>query len=206
MIVIVDYGMGNLRSVQKGFQSQGCQAIVSERPSEISKADKLVVPGVGAFGDAMEELKKRKLIEPIKDFIDQRKPFLGLCLGLQILFEKSYEQGEHKGLGVFKGEVKRFKPGLKIPHMGWNQIKRKAQGEKRKVDLFEGIGDGEYFYFVHSYYVEPKDPSIIAATTDYGIEFTSAVHKDNIFGLQFHHEKSQDKGLRILKNFAEAKC
>jgi glutamine amidotransferase len=200
MIVIVDYGMGNLRSVQKGFQSQGIEALVSKSPSDISKAEKLVVPGVGAFGDAMEELTKRKLADPIRDSIKQGKPFLGLCLGLQLLFEVSSERGRHKGLGILEGEVKRFQPGLKIPHMGWNQVKFKGQ-----CSIFKGIEDESYFYFVHSYYVEPKDQSVASATTDYGIEFASAVCKDNIYGLQFHPEKSQDLGLKMLKNFGELK-
>ena len=200
MIVIVDYGMGNLRSVQKGFQSQGIEALVSKSPSDISKAEKIVVPGVGAFGDAMKELNKRKLTDPIKDSIKQGKPFLGLCLGLQLLFEVSFERGEYEGLGILEGEVKRFQPGLKIPHMGWNQIKFKGE-----CPIFKNIKNESYFYFVHSYYVEPKDPSAVSATTDYGVEFASAVCRNNIYGLQFHPEKSQELGLKMLKNFGELK-
>lgn len=201
MIVIIDYGMGNLRSVQKGFEKVGFEARVSSDPEVIYQASKVVFPGVGAFGDAMLELEKRDLLDPIKDSIKNGKPFLGLCLGLQLLFTKSFEGGEYKGLGIFKGEVKRFSDKLKVPHMGWNTVKFKAQNSKCKI--FDGVPDGSYFYFVHSYYAEPQDRPIVAGATDYGMEFVCAVCKDNIYGLQFHPEKSQELGLKILENFAK---
>jgi glutamine amidotransferase len=219
-IAVIDYGMGNLRSVQKALEVSGANAKVTCLQKDIEKADKLVLPGVGAFGEAMRELKRRELVDPIKDAIRSGKTFLGLCLGLQLLFEKSEEDPGVKGLGIFKGEVKRFvvrgqwsvdrkkKQTLKVPHMGWNTISRHVAGPRTTVhgprsesSILKGVPDGSYMYFVHSYYVKPEDKSIALTMTDYGIDFVSGVHKDNIYALQFHPEKSQELGLRILKNF-----
>ena len=199
MITIVDYGMGNLRSVQKAFEKVGSQAVISCRPEEISQASKLVLPGVGAFRDAIHALKEQSLVEPILEQIQSGKPFLGICLGLQLLFETSYEDGEYEGLGVIPGKVVRFQdqPGLKIPHMGWNQIEPTAPHP-----ILAGIPEQEYFYFVHSYYVAPEEESVVAAYTDYGCRFASMVARDNIVAAQFHPEKSQSVGLKLLENFA----
>jgi len=200
MITIVDYGMGNLRSVQKGFEKVGHPALVSSDPDQVAAADKLVVPGVGAFEDAVDELKRRGLTEPILAAIQADKPFLGICLGLQLLFDVSYEHGEHRGFGVLPGEVVRFDlpRQYSVPHMGWNQLRI-----DRRPPILEGIEDGTYFYFVHSYYVVPRDAEVVAGTTDYPEPFCSMVWRGNLFATQFHPEKSQAKGLRILKNFAE---
>jgi glutamine amidotransferase len=174
--------------------------VITSDPAELSRADKLILPGVGAFRDAIAALRERRLIEPIHAAIDQGKPFLGVCLGLQLLFDVSYEDGEYEGLGVVPGEVVRFDlPGeFKVPHMGWNQIE-----VRRRAPIFAGIEDREYFYFVHSYYVVPRDRTWIALETDYGAPFCSGVWRDNLFAVQFHPEKSQDAGLLLLKNFAE---
>ncbi len=201
MITIIDYGMGNLRSVQKAFEKFCSNVIISPSAKDILKADKIILPGVGAFKVAMDELKKRDLIRPIKNYIQKGKPFLGICLGLQLLFSESEEGGKVKGLDIIKGKVKRFneKDGLKIPHMGWNKIrvKRKAQSAK----LLYGVKDGSYMYFVHSYYAAPEDKDVILCETDYGKNFTSGVSKDNVYGFQFHPEKSQSAGLKIIENF-----
>ena len=205
MIAIIDYGMGNLRSVQKGFEKVGFEAVVTADPKVVLAADKVVLPGVGAFRDCMKNLEEGGFIEPILKVIREGRPFLGICLGLQLLFSESEEFGIHKGLGVIPGRVVRFPEGmtengeaLKVPHMGWNQILFRSGSP-----LFTGIEDGTNVYFVHSYYVRPDDPAVIATTTRYGIEFCSSVRKDNIVATQFHPEKSQEKGLRILKNFGE---
>ncbi len=200
MIAIIDYGRGNLRSVQKGFEKVGHQAVVTGDPAEVAAAGKVVLPGVGAFEDAMAELGRRGLIEPVLDAIRRDKPFLGICLGLQLLFERSYENGEHQGFGVLGGEVVRFElpPEYSVPHMGWNQL-----SIPRRPPLLEGIDEGTHFYFVHSYYVVPTDPEAIAAETDYGGPFCSMIWRGNMFATQFHPEKSQSEGLKILKNFAE---
>ena len=201
MIVIIDYGMGNLRSVQKAFEKFCSNVVVSASINDILKADKIVLPGVGAFKTAMNELKKRGLIDPIKESIEKGRPFLGICLGLQLLFSESEEGGKIKGLDVIKGKVKRFKreDGLKIPHMGWNRIEAKSKNGRAKI--FDGVEDGSYMYFVHSYYVAPKDKDVILCETDYGRNFVSGVHKDNVYGFQFHPEKSQSAGLKIVENF-----
>jgi imidazole glycerol-phosphate synthase subunit HisH len=200
MIVIIDYQMGNLRSVQKGFEKAGHAAVISGDPGAIEAAERVVLPGVGAFEDAMMELRRRQLVGPILAAIDAGKPFLGICLGLQLLFDVSYEDGEHAGLGVIAGEVIRFVPGegRKVPHMGWNQLEM-----RRSAPILAGIPDGRHFYFVHSYYVVPRDEGVIAAETCYGAPFCSVIWRDNLFATQFHPEKSQRDGLHILKNFAE---
>ncbi len=196
MIAIVDYGMGNLRSVEKGFQKVGVNALVVNNAQEIDDADAVVLPGVGAFRDCMRNLEEKSLIEPILRSIERGKPYLGICLGLQVLFAESEEFGTHRGLGIFQGKVVRFHTDLKVPHMGWNTVDL-----VRRPPLFEGINDASFFYFVHSYYVVPEDDSIIAAKTEYGTEFVSMAWRENVFATQFHPEKSQDDGLRILKNF-----
>jgi len=203
MIVIVDYGMGNLRSVQKAFEKFYPIVSVSSSSGDIANADKIVLPGVGAFKVAMHELKKRGLIGPIKSSIKKGKPFLGICLGLQLLFTESEEGGKVKGLDIIKGRVKRFKerPGLKIPHMGWNSIRRTKDEGRRTI--LDGVKDESYMYFVHSYYAAPKDKDAILCETDYGGRFTSGVHKDNVYGFQFHPEKSQEEGLKIIENFVK---
>ena len=200
MIAIIDYGMGNLRSVQKAFEKVGHEAIVTDDPAQVASAGKVVLPGVGAFEDAIAELLRRDLVEPVLTAIQSGKPFLGICLGLQLLFEVSHENGRHEGLGVLKGEVVRFElpPEYSVPHMGWNQL-----AIRRRAPVLEGIAEGTYFYFVHSYYVVPKDPGVIATETDYGEPFCSMIWRENVFATQFHPEKSQADGLRLLKNFAE---
>ncbi len=200
MLAIIDYGMGNLRSVQKGFAKVGVEARVVSSPAEVRDAGAVVLPGVGAFRDCMKNLEELGLIGPILKSIGGGKPFLGICLGLQALFTESHEFGIHKGLDVFKGKVLRFpeNAGLKVPHMGWNTI-----NIKKRPPVLSDVPDGSSFYFVHSYYVAPEDPSIIAATTEYGIEYTSMAWKDNVFAVQFHPEKSQAMGLRILKAFGD---
>lgn len=201
MIIIVDYGMGNLRSVLKAFEKLGANVAVSSDKSTIKSSDAIVLPGVGAFRDCMKNLETMGLLDIIVEEIKAGKPYLGICLGLQILFTESEEFGRTPGLDILKGRVRRFLfkdqgNSLKIPHMGWNQVKLKKQHP-----LLDGIEDGEYFYFVHSYYVEPDDDSVVLTTTDYGKEFVSAIAVDNIVAVQFHPEKSQKKGLRFLSNF-----
>ena len=207
MIAIIDYGMGNLRSVQKGFETVGSEAVVTADPRVVLEAERVVLPGVGAFADCMANLEQAGFVEPILAVIAQGRPFLGICLGLQLLFTESEEFGVHRGLNVISGRVRRFSEGmalageeLKVPHMGWNQI-----SFRRRPPAFEGIAEGANVYFVHSYYVQPDDEDVIATTTGYGIDFCSAIWKDNIVATQFHPEKSQEVGLRILKNFAELK-
>ena len=202
MIVVIDYGMGNLHSVRKALEVVGAKVRVSSRAEEILKADKIVFPGVGSFGEAMKELNRRKLVKPIKDAIAGGKPFLGLCLGLQLLFERSEEAPGVKGLGILKGDVKRFGvKGLKVPHMGWNNIAFSYQPSAFSLRILKSVPKGSYMYFVHSYYVKPKDKRIVLTTTNYGIDFVSGVCKDNVYAFQFHPEKSQALGLKILKNF-----
>ena len=198
MIAIVDYGMGNLRSVQKGFERVGFEAVVTGDPKMVRDAHAVVLPGVGAFGAAMERLKKSGLLEEIVRAIKTGKPYLGICLGLQLLFTESEEGGRYEGMDLIKGKVVRFKGDLKVPHMGWNRIRI-----VKPNPLLEGIPDGAYFYFVHSYYVVPEDFSVVAATTEYGVEFASMVWRDNLFATQFHPEKSQKLGLRMLENFGK---
>ena len=199
-IVVVDYGLGNLASVYNALKFLGADAKISESPSDAEKAKKLVLPGVGAFRDAIAGLKERGLAEPLKRHLLSGKPYLGICLGLQILFEKS-EEGASKGLGVLKGKVKRFreKDGVKVPHIGWNRVKFEGQGSKPGIT--DGIENSSYFYFDHSYYAEPSEGGIVAGITDYGINFASMISRDNIYAVQFHPERSQRLGLEMLRNF-----
>jgi len=203
-IGIIDYGMGNLRSVQKGFEKIGAQAKIIHRPQQVKDVRAIVLPGVGAFKNCLENLDALNLVTPVQKSIAAGKPFLGICLGLQILFSESTEFGSTPGLDILQGKVIRFKPGtagakkpgLKIPHMGWNRI-----AIKKASPHLKDIHEGTYVYFVHSYYVVPEDDGIVATTTDYGIDFVSSILKDNIFACQFHPEKSQKTGLKILDNF-----
>ncbi len=198
MVLVLDYGMGNLLSVKKALEEVGFKVKVSQDWREVKGASLLVLPGVGAFGDAVKNLKRLNLFEEVIDYVKGGKPFFGICLGMQLLFERSYEFGINEGLGLIKGEVVRFPNRLRVPHIGWNQVwKRKEEG------VLKGIREGEYFYFVHSYYCKPKEEDVILTTTDYGIEFTSSILKGNIFAVQFHPEKSQRAGLRLLKNLKE---
>lgn len=199
MIHIIDYGMGNLRSVQKAFEKLGVEATVCTRASEIAAAQKLVLPGVGAFRDAIDHLKNQEMVEPIREHIAAERPFLGICLGQQLLFDVSYEDGEFEGLGVIPGKVVRFQdaPDLKIPHMGWNSLQT-----ANPSPLLAGIPENSYVYFVHSYYVVPEDDSAVATETEHGTGFCSSIVRGNLFATQFHPEKSQSVGLRLLKNFA----
>jgi glutamine amidotransferase len=200
MIAIIDYQMGNLRSVQKALEQVGHEATITGDPQVIAAAEKLVLPGVGAFADAIGELKARGLDAPLKASIAAGKPFLGICLGLQLLFERSSENGEHQGLGILPGEVRRFvvPPGTKVPHMGWNQVHT-----PQPSPLFAGIEDQTHFYFVHSYYVVPTDPQIVVGEASYPEPFCAAIAQGALFATQFHPEKSQAAGLHLLKNFAE---
>lgn len=196
VIAIIDYGMGNLRSVQRAFQKVGAEVVITDERETIKSARAVVLPGVGAFGDAMTNLRSQGLVETIERVVERGKPLFGICLGLQLFFEESEEMGLHRGLGFFPGQVRRFDVGLKVPHIGWNQVHIRRQGP-----LLAGLADGSYAYFAHSYYVEPTEDDIILATTDYGLDFASIVGQGNVFGIQFHPEKSQDVGLRILSNF-----
>ena len=206
MIAIIDYDMGNVRSVQKAFEAVGHQAVITRNRQVIADASHVVLPGVGAFGDCMRNLASYNLIDPIHQSIHSGKPFLGICLGLQLLFTESEEFGSHKGLNVIAGKVIRFQSkaaedgvgSLKIPHMGWNAIRL-----RKPSPLLEGLSDGCYMYFVHSYYVAPADEDMVCTATDYGKTFVSSIGRDNIFACQFHPEKSQAGGLRMLKNFGD---
>ena len=200
MVAIIDYEMGNLRSVQKAFEAIGCSAHVTRSPQVIDDASHVVLPGVGAFGDCMRNLERFGLVSSVCKTIKTGKPFLGICLGLQLLFTESEEFGSHHGLDILSGRVVRFRSTnatMKIPHMGWNQIKA-----ANSMPILKDIPDGSYVYFVHSYYVEPDDQTLIGTTTDYGTSFASGIWKDNLFACQFHPEKSQRWGLQILKNFS----
>lgn len=204
MIAIIDYGMGNLRSVQKAFERVGASAEIVTSPEQIRRASKVVLPGVGAFRDAIGHLRERGLIEPIVEAAESHRPFLGICLGLQLLFDVSYEDGEYSGLGIVPGRVVRFDftgdpaaAGLKVPHMGWNQLVW-----DRPCPLLAGLNSGEHFYFVHSYYVDPVDAAVTCGRCHYGHDFTAMIWRGHLFATQFHPEKSQRAGLRILQNFA----
>jgi len=200
-IAIIDYGMGNIHSVAKALELFGAKTSITNKESDIDSCDKIVLPGVGAFDNAMKELEKQGLVAVIKEQVKNKKPFLGICLGLQLLLEESQEAKEKKGLGILKGKVVKFsvKAGQKVPHMGWNDLKVIS----RSCPLLSGLASGAQVYFCHSYYPAPADKSVIAATTDYGIEFSSVLWKDNLYGVQFHPEKSQALGQRIIKNFVE---
>ena len=212
IVSIIDYGMGNLHSVQKAFEKTGYEARIISTPQEVRDARALVLPGVGAFRDGLKNLEELNLITPVVNSIRAGKPFLGLCLGLQFLFSESEEFDITPGLDIIKGRVVRFPANmleqqgtfgrgparLKIPHMGWNTI-----SIKRRPPCLEGIPDESYFYFVHSYYVVPEDRSVVATTTDHGVEFTSSIWRDNIVAFQFHPEKSQTLGLQVIRGFAE---
>jgi imidazole glycerol-phosphate synthase subunit HisH len=200
IIAIIDYGMGNLRSVQKGIERVGFTAEVTRDCARITAAAGVVLPGVGAFGACMENLRLYGLVDTVRQVIQRGTPFLGICLGMQLLFDESEEFGRVPGLGVFPGRVVRFqdRPDLKVPHMGWNQIRK-----QQDAPHLRGIDDGAFVYFVHSYYVVPADPSLTATSTDYGVEFTSAIAHGNVFATQYHPEKSQAVGLQILRNFGE---
>lgn len=203
MVAIVDYGMANLRSVQKAFELQGHEARIISTPEEIKSADRLVVPGVGAFRDAIRVLKETGLAEAIREHVKSGRPMLGICLGLQLLMEVGYEDGKYEGLKIIEGDCVRFTVDepplkLKVPHMGWNSLKWTWA-----VPLFKGLEQGCYVYFVHSYHVRPKDAGVIACTAEYGNEFVAGIWKDNVMATQFHPEKSQAVGSVMLKNFAE---
>jgi glutamine amidotransferase len=197
MILIIDYGMGNLRSVEKAFAYLGHQALVSDEPSLLKEADGAVLPGVGAFGDAIRELDIRGFIPLLRDIVEEGKPFLGICLGYQLLFEASQENPGVKGLALLEGEAIRFPDEVKVPHMGWNDARI-----RKSHPILNGVDDGSFFYFVHSYYVSLRDENDILTTTDYGLDFVSGVARDNLVAFQFHPEKSSKTGLRILDNFA----
>ncbi len=195
--VIIDYGMGNLRSVEKAVATVGGWPVIAKDPDALRRADRLILPGVGAFGDAMANLRRGGLDRALRDAVDAGKPLLGLCLGLQLLFAESEEFGSHEGLNFIPGRVLRFEePGLRVPHVGWNQIE-----ESRPDPLLQGIPDGSYFYFVHSYYVEPERPEDALCWTSYGRRFCSIACRNKIWGAQFHPEKSQEAGRRLLRNF-----
>jgi glutamine amidotransferase len=200
-VAVIDYHMGNLRSVSKAIEKAGASTVVTSSQSEIAQADALVLPGVGAFYKGMENLEKLKLTPIIKERIRLGVPFLGICLGMQLLFEESDEHGLHRGLELVGGRVVKFPAGVKIPQIGWNEVKIKNKKSKIKNKLFKEIPDGSFFYFVHSYYVKPSDEGIVVGVTDYGVTFPSIIQKDNIVGVQFHPEKSQELGIKLLENF-----
>lgn len=200
-IAIIDYGIGNLRSVEKAFTAQGIEAVVTRDEKVLRAADKLVLLGVGAFGYAMQSLRKLGFDELVIEAATAGKPLIGLCVGLQMMFEEGHEFGVHRGLGLLKGKVIKFPDNLHVPHIGWNQVA--IQSAYQNQPIFRGLEDQSFFYFVHSYYVEPKDADCIYGNTDYGITYASICGRDNIVGVQFHPEKSQATGLKLLKNFAE---
>jgi glutamine amidotransferase len=195
-LVIVDYGAGNLYSVARAVESQGVRPLVTTTPRYLDEADGLIVPGVGAAEDTMANLRSRGLVEPIRDYIASGRPFLGVCMGPQALFDVSEEGGEHECLGVLPGRIVRLPEGQKVPHMGWNRVR-----QVRAHEIFNGIADGSYFYFVHSYYPQPEDPSVVIGETEYGVPFASVVARDNVVATQFHPEKSGEMGLRMYGNF-----
>jgi glutamine amidotransferase len=196
MITIIDYGAGNLRSVVNAIGRLGHEAKVTTSPAEVLEAKAVILPGVGAAADTMANLRQQGLDEPIRQFVAEGKPFLGVCIGMQVLLSDTEEGGNHRCLGIVPGRVRKFAPGLKVPHMGWNQLK-----QKNAHAIFEGIADGTNFYFVHSYYVEPEDRGLVAGETEYGLPFCSVIARDNLIATQFHPEKSGEVGLKIYDNF-----
>lgn len=200
MIAIIDYDAGNIKSVEKALQKLGADVVITKDAQEILAADKVILPGVGAFGDAMSNLRRYGLDSVIHQVVENGTPFLGICLGLQLLFERSDETPGVEGLGILKGEILRIpeKDDLKIPHMGWNSLHLQNQGR-----LFKGLSEQSYVYFVHSYYLKAKEEEIVKATTDYSVNIHASVEKGNVFACQFHPEKSSEIGLQILKNFVE---
>ncbi|HEX5604175.1 MAG TPA: imidazole glycerol phosphate synthase subunit HisH [Pyrinomonadaceae bacterium] len=196
-VAIIDYGVGNLRSVEKAFAAMGCEAIVSGDESVLREAERLVLPGVGAFGACMKALKERGHDRLVKERVSEGTPLLGVCVGMQLLFDESEEFGSTRGLGLLRGSVRRFTGDLVVPHIGWNRIQ-----QKRSHELFQEIEDGSFCYFVHSFYCEPVDESVVVGETEYGVRYASVVAEGNVCGVQFHPEKSQDVGLRMLKNFS----
>jgi len=207
MIVIIDYGMGNLKSVENAFTKVGYKTMITDDPNQIKKASALVLPGVGAFRDAIKSLRVKKIDEELIAAIEKGKPFLGICLGMQLLFSFSEEGGLFKGLDIIPGRVRRFPSLVKCPHLGWNKIKFTYNFNSNTNPFFQDIPDESYFYFVHSYYCEPNNREVICSTTDYDLTFPSSIWKENLFGVQFHPEKSSTLGLKILKNFGDlSKC
>lgn len=199
MITIINYGLGNLHSVQKAVANVGGEAVVTDDDQEIIGAEKVILPGVGAFADGMKGLESRGLVSVVQEVAAQGKPLLGICLGMQLLFEESEEQGRYQGLGLLAGKVVQFKhPGVKVPQIGWNQVQ-----VSKSSDLMDGIQDGDYFYFNHGYYCIPADADDVLTMTEYGVSFASSVERELIIGMQFHPEKSQQRGLQVLKNFVE---
>jgi len=195
-LVVVDYGAGNLRSVAIALVRLGLNPLVTSEPKAVQTADALILPGVGAAADTMRNLAQRQLVEPILEYVASGRPFLGICMGLQVLFSVSEEGGEHLCLDILPGRVRRLPDGLKVPHMGWNRVRQRCWHP-----IFDGISDGAFFYFVHSYYAHPDDPSVVIGETDYGVTFAAVVAKDNIVATQFHPEKSAESGLRFYQNF-----
>jgi glutamine amidotransferase len=195
-LIVVDYGAGNLRSVTIALARLGFDPLVTSEPEAVENADVVILPGVGAAADTMSNLLQRRLVEPIREYIVGGRPFLGVCMGLQVLFSVSEEGGEHVCLDILPGRVRRLPEGLKVPHMGWNDVRQRSQHP-----IFDGIPDGAFFYFVHSYYAQPEDASVVVGETEYGATFPAVVAKDNIVATQFHPEKSAESGLRLYKNF-----
>ena len=196
MIAVVDYDAGNIRSVTKALEFLGAEVRVTGDPADIEKADRIVLPGVGAFGKAAQSLVAKNLMDPLRNAIRAGKPFIGICLGMQLLYERSEENPGVRGLGVIKGRVVRFPGGLKVPHLGWNQVL-----QKRSSPVWNEIPDGSFFYFAHSYFGVPADASVISGETEYGVPYVSSVRRGGLFGVQFHPEKSQQWGLKLLANF-----
>ncbi|HEU0252216.1 MAG TPA: imidazole glycerol phosphate synthase subunit HisH [Pyrinomonadaceae bacterium] len=196
-VAIIDYGVGNLRSVEKAFAATGCEAIVTGDENQLREAERLVLPGVGAFGACMKALSERGFDRLVREKARKGTPVLGVCVGMQLLFEESDEFGATRGLGLMRGRVRRFQGDLVVPHVGWNRIH-----QKRSHVLFEGVGDGSFCYFVHSFYCAPEDEGVVAGETEYGGSYASVVAQGSVCGVQFHPEKSQEVGLRMLKNFA----
>ena len=194
--IVIDYGAGNLRSVAIALARLGFDPLVTSEPRAVRTADALILPGVGAAADTMSNLAQRHLVEPIREYIASGRPFLGICMGLQVLFSLSEEGGEHLCLDILPGRVRRLPEGLKVPHMGWNRVRQRCPHP-----IFDGISDGALFYFVHSYYAHPEDPSVVIGEADYGVTFAAVVAKDNIVATQFHPEKSAESGLRLYQNF-----